>query len=121
MGFFDFFSNEAETRELHKNIELKSRYYKASFKKIKDQIEVYCKNNKIAMEHIDEAHGEVFLQTSNYHVIVSIVQMNPLESSVDMKVQTYSLIGRNIPKKTILKIYEFLDSKLQFKGTNLHP
>lgn len=121
MGFFDFFSNESETRELHSVGELRTRYYKTSFKKVRDQLQFFCDDNKIEIKHIDEVHGEMFLQTGKFHIIVSIVQVTPLETAVDLKVQTYKLIGMNAPKKQIVKIYQFLDSKLPFKGTSLHP
>lgn len=121
MGIGTFFSNNAETRENHQDIELRSRYYKTSFKKIRVKIEEYCDTEGIVVVNVDEAHGEMFLQTTKYHMIVSIIQINPLETAVDLKVQTYQLIGRNVPKKTVLKMYEFLNNSFTFKGVGLHP
>lgn len=121
MGFLEIFSNNAETRELHTSVELRSRYYKANYKTIKEVIEQRCTELKIGVKHVDDMHGEMFLQTNKYHMIVSIVQVNPIESAVDMKVQTYKIAGMNAPKKLITGMYEFLDSKLTFKGTSLHP
>lgn len=121
MGFFDIFSNNAETKEQHNVIELRSRYYKSSYKKIKAEIEGYCAKENIKIKHIDDNHNEIFIQTNKYHMIISIVQLNPLESSVDIKVQTYRILGMNMPKKLIYNMYAVLNSKLTFKGTNLHP
>jgi len=120
MGFLDFFRNIAETTDLHSTVELRTRYYKTNFKKVKEQIERYCEQNKIVVKHVDEVHNEMFLQNNKFHVIVSITQMNPLETAVDLKVQTYKFIGMNVPKNQILKIYSFLNSNLTFKGVSLH-
>lgn len=121
MGLLDFFSNNVETSELHKVKDLRTRYYKTNFKKIKEQIEAYSDQKGILVKHVDELHGEMFLQTAKYHMIVSIVQVTPLETAVDMKVQTYKIAGMNEPMKRIIEMYAFLDTKLPFKGTSLHP
>lgn len=121
MGLKDYISNNAETKELHSNQDLRSRYYKANYKKVKAEVEEYSKNKNIEVKHVDDVHGEIFLQTNSYHMIVSIVQVTPLESAVDMKVQTYKLAGMNVPKKLIIEMYAYLDTKLTFKGTSLHP
>jgi|LGOV01.1.fsa_nt_gb hypothetical protein len=121
MGIKTFLSNNAETRELHSNPELRSRYYKTTFKKVKALIEEYCEKHGIVVVNVDETHGEMFLQTTKYHMIASIIQVNPFETAVDLKVQTYQLIGRNVPKVRVLKMYEYLNSNLSFKGVGLHP
>jgi hypothetical protein len=121
MGLKTFLTNNAETRELHVDPELRSRYYKTTFKKVKQVIDQYCDELGIVIVNVDEVHGEMFLQTSKYHMIASIIQVNPLETAVDLKVQTYQLIGRNVPKAKIAKMYEYLDKNLPFKGVGLHP
>jgi hypothetical protein len=121
MGFFDFLSNNAETSELHSVMDLRTRYYKTSYKKVKEQVEAYAEEQNITVKHVNDVHGEIFLQTGNYHMIVSIIQVTPLETAVDMKVQTYKLMGMSLPKKLILQMYAFLNINLTFKGTSLHP
>ena len=121
MGFLTFFSNNAETRELHTDPELRSRYYKTNFKKVRAVIEKYCDEKGIVVVNVDENHGEMFLQTTKHHMIASIIQVTPLETAVDLKVQTYQLIGRNVPKAKIMKMYSYLNDNLTFKGVGLHP
>lgn len=121
MGLKSFLTNNSETRELHSDTELRSRYYKASFKKVRACIEEYCDEKGIVVVNVDEVHGEMFLQTTKHHMIVSIIQLTPLETAVDLKVQTYQLIGRNVPKTKILKMYNYLNENLTFKGVGLHP
>ena len=121
MAFFDFASNIAETKELHANQYLRTRYYKTRYKNLKDVILAYAKANKIKVKSEDDLHGEIFLQTNRYHIIVSIVQVSPLESAVDIKVQTYKILGLYKPLKLILSLYIHIDTKAEFKGTGLHP
>ena len=121
MGLKTFLTNNAETRELHTDPDLRSRYYRTTFRKTKDIIEQYCNDRGIVIVNVDEVHGEMFLQTSKHHMIASIIQVNPLETAVDLKVQTYQLIGRNMPKAKIIQMYEHLNENLTFKGVGLHP
>lgn len=121
MGLKTFLTNNAETRELHTDPELRSRYYKSTFKKVRQAIEQYCEDGGIVVVNVDESHGEMFLQTSKHHMIASIIQVTPLETAVDLKVQTYQLIGRNVPKAKIVKLYDYLNENLSFKGVGLHP
>jgi hypothetical protein len=121
MGLKDFVSNNKETKELHSDPQLRSRYYKTNFKKARLAVEAFADSKGIVIVNVDEAHGEMFLQTTKYHMIVSIVQVTPLETAVDVKVQTYQLIGRNVPKQRILDLYAHLNDALEFKGVGLHP
>lgn len=121
MGFFDFAKTILETREMHALPDLRTHYYKTNFKKTKAVVVDYANRHDLSIPTVDDAHGELYLQAKNYHIIVSIVQVTPLETAVDFKVQFYSLMGFNRPKKQILAFYDYLDKNLPFKGTSLHP
>ena len=54
-------------------------------------------------------------------MIVTCIEVTPFETSVDIKVNFFGFIGMNRPAKTIEKIYQYLDSRLRFKGVSLHP
>jgi hypothetical protein len=121
MGLGDFFRTVAETKELHRDPSLRSRYYKVNYTKAKERVLEYANKHNIQVKNIDDTHRELFLQGSRYHVIVSILQVNPIETSIDFKVEVYGLFGFNKPKKTILSFYKYLNETLTFKGTGLHP
>lgn len=121
MGFFSFIGNTAETSELNTDVELRSRYYKTNYSKTKAVIIEYANDNKITVKHVDDQHKEVLLQGDRFHIIVSMVQVTPIETSVDLKVEQYSLLGLNRPKKRILALYEHLNQSLSLKGVSLHP
>jgi hypothetical protein len=121
MGFFSIFQTVAESKELHSDPQLRSRYYKANYRTVKAHVIEHAKTLQLDVRSVDDEHREIFLQGSRYHIIVSIVQVNPIETSVDFKVEFYGLIGRGRPKKTILAFYQYLDANLPFKGVGLHP
>ena len=88
---------------------------------MKDSIVNYANEENYIVSNIDDKHGEIFLQTTKFHMIISVLQINPLETAVDVKVQTYKVIGMNKPKIVIENLFAYLDKKQQFKGVGLHP
>ena len=121
MGLMKFMSNFAETKELHSNRLLQTRYYRTSYTKIKNELIEYSNENNFIVNSIDDIHGEIFLQNTKFHLIISVLQINPRETAVDIKVQTYKIIGMNKPINIITNLYTFLDKKFEFKGVGLHP
>lgn len=121
MGVTSFFKTIAESKELHSDVQLRSRYYKTNYQKAKAVLLEYAKQESIDVRNVDDEHRELFFQGSRFHIIVSLVQVNPIETSVDFKVEYYGLLGMNRPKNTILKLYQYLDQNLSFKGVGLHP
>lgn len=121
MGLFSFTKTLCETKELHDDKELRTRYYKTSYFKAKEQIEVFANKNGLDITNVNDEHREILIQTQKFHVIISIVQVTPVETAVDIKIQSYGLFGMNLPKKTVLAIYKHLNDSLQLKGVSLHP
>lgn len=112
MGALDFLKTTAETSEHAVNPALKSRYYKANYKALKEACLAYAKERKLRVENIDDEHRELFFKTRKFHVIVTILQLKPTKTSVDIKVQKYSFIGLNKPFREIDKLYEYLNTHL---------
>lgn len=122
MSLSSYLANASETRELHSVVKLRSRYYKTNYQKCKEQVLAYVKTLGGAMvEHVDDDHKELFVQGKKFHIIFSFVQVNPIETSIDIKVEQYGLMGMHRPRKRIIEAYEFLDQRLPFKGVSLHP
>jgi hypothetical protein len=121
MSISSFISNSAETREVHQISGLRSRYYKSNYIRAKECILEYVKTIKAEVNNVDDVHKEIFIQGSRFHIIVSFVQVNPRETSIDIKVDQYGLMGMHRPRKRIIEMYKYTDSKLAFKGISLHP
>ena len=121
MGLSSLLKNIAETQELHSVQALRSRYYKANYANVKAQVLKYAEQDKMNVKNVDDVHKEILLQSNRYHIIVSIVQVSPIETSVDFKIEMYAMIGWGKPQKKLIEFYQFLDQNLQFKGVGLHP
>ena len=121
MGFFDIFTNYAETKELHKDGSLRTRYYKTNYRKAKEVVLQYATDKKLEVRNVDDNHGELYLQNSRFHMIVSVIQVTPLETAIDVKVQTYAIAGLGKPKKLCLELYKRCNEHLTYKGVSLHP
>jgi len=121
MSLGSFFGTTAETQELHIVRELRSRYYKTNYQKAKATVLEHAKDINVNVANVDDEHKEILLQNSRYHIIVSFVQVNPIETSVDFMIEIYGLFGFHRPRKLVLSFYEYLDKNLTFKGVGLHP
>ena len=120
MSVSSFLNNGAETKEMHQVSGLRSRYYKTNYSKAKARILEYVKEIGADIRNVDDAHKEIFIQGKKFHIIFSVVQVNPIETSVDLKVEYYGLMGMHRPRKKIIEIYNYLDKHLEFKGVGLH-
>ncbi len=121
MGFFDALSNHAESKERHTNLTLMTHYYKTNYDKVKETVSLACKHFNYKISSIDDTHGEIFIKTNRFHMIVTIIQVTPRETAVDIKVETYRLFGFNKPKRLIETMYKKLNQSLELKGKGLHP
>jgi|SRR5690554_4052887 len=116
MGFFDFFIRDIETSDLHSNPRLRTHYYKCDYRQTKEAVLSFLKINKYKVANINDKYGEIFVQADKFHMIISIRKANILNSSVDIKINVYNLLGAYRPHKLISKIYEYLDKELLFVG-----
>jgi|AntDeeMinimDraft_6_1070357.scaffolds.fasta_scaffold37885_2 hypothetical protein len=122
MGLKDYSSNHAETKETHSIKRLRTHYYYTNQKTVLDALEKHFNAAKDSVvKNRDDTYGELFVQGSKFHLVVSVHAFHPKETSVDFKVQTYRLIGRHRPKTIIFTLYKYLNKTLKLKGTSLHP
>lgn len=115
-----FFTNSVETREMHKNEKLRTRYYRNNIKQIKGALEKICSEEDMQLQQFDEKWGDIYICAYSFEVFVSVSQISPIESGVDLKVNYFSTFGFNRPEKKVIHLYERLDKMLTFKGTMLH-
>lgn len=121
MSFTEFFHTTCETRELHSAKELRTRYYRNNFKQCLEALKQLAKQDELDLKNVNEAHGEVYLLGNGFDCIVTMIQVTPIETSIDFKINYFSTIGLGRPKKKAIYFYQFLDKALQFKGVSLHP
>jgi len=114
------FQTTIETRELHKKENLRTRYYRNTFEQVIKALKKICEEEDIQMQNVDKRYGDVYMISQNYEVMATILQITPIETSVDFKVNYFSTFGWNKPEKTAVHLYKRLDEMLTFKGTMLH-
>lgn len=116
-----WFATTAETRETHRFDAFKTMYFKTSYPKVKEVIKRYALEQGYSVKSENDTHGELFLQAKRSHMIVTIVQVRPQETAVDVKVQSYRIIGLKQPQKTITHVLSYAQHHLPFKGRGLNP
>lgn len=116
-----FFSPSCETRELHTDPELRTRYYRAKYKDVINALQKVAKQNDMQIRDVNDVHKEVYMLGNGFDTIVTIAQVSPIEAGIDLKINSFSAMGLGRPKKKALKIYQDLKGILTFKGLSLHP
>lgn len=120
MKLGDYFKNHFETHDNSEYPELCSRYYRArledAIKVIKDLVE---KNNDKLIDE-NEYYNEYLFQSPKYSCTAKITVITPVEVGIDFNISTYSIIGMGKGIKYIKEFYEFIDSRLSFKGSSLY-
>lgn len=106
---------------MHSDSNLRTRYYRSKFEQCVEALERFAAKEHLRMEAVDKVHGEIFLVGLDYECIVTVSQINPIESGIDLKVNHNGFAGWGKPRKTVLAIYKYLDTQLTFKGVSLHP
>lgn len=121
MSITSFFLSSAETRELHSSAELRTHYYRNNFKDCLKSIEKMADDFKMDVREVNEHHGEIYLLGNGFDAIITAIQLTPIETGIDIKINYFSFIGLGRPRKRIIEFYKYLDSSLKFKGVSLHP
>lgn len=121
MSLGSYFYTSCETRELHTDSELRTRYYRNSQK---DCIKVIQNLQEVIgyeVKDINEAHGEIYILSNGYDMILTLTKITPIETGIDVKVNYFTYVGLGRPKKRAIELYRELDKALNFKGVALHP
>ena len=115
------FANSCETRELHSHQELRTRYYRNNFRQCVEAIKKYAEETALDVRNVNEDHKEIYLLGNGFDMIVTVTLVTPVEAGIDVKINTFTFIGLNRPKKKAVAFYQAMDKSLNFKGVSLHP
>lgn len=121
MSVAAFFQTTCETRELHSDAQLRTRYYRNNFSQAKEAAEKIAAEERLEVRNVDALHGEIYLLGNGYDAIITAIQVTPIETGIDLKINWFGFIGLGRPKKVALKLYQSFDRLLKFKGVSLHP
>ena len=121
MSFSSYFSPSCETRELHVDPSLRTRYYRNNFRQVVEALRKLAEDNHLEVRDVNEIHHEIYLIGNGFDCIVTVVQVTPVEAGIDFKINMFNSIGFGRPKKKAIQLYEELKKLLNFKGVSLHP
>ncbi len=112
----NFFQTSCETRELHSDADLRTRSYRNSFVQAKAAIEEVGKIIGFEIRGFDQTYGEIDCIGNGYEAIITALQMSPIETHINIKLNVFSVFGFGRPKKLCVRIYSELDKRLKNRG-----
>jgi len=121
MSIKSYFSPSCETRELHVDPELRTRYYRNNFQQVVAGLKQLANKQGMDVRDINNEHKEIYMIGNGFDCIVTVSQITPIEAGVDFKINLFTGLGFNRPKKKALLFYQELKNILNFKGISLHP
>ncbi|TXC90177.1 cytosolic protein [Metabacillus litoralis] len=119
----DIFSTHQETRENHYNEDLKSHYYKTTYKTALQSVKSIIEETPgMTITSVSEDRGEMSVnidRPKKGFLIVTIISVRPFETAVDFTATTNTVLPTDFgySKKVILELYKKLDKKETFVGT----
>lgn len=116
----DMFKTHFESGERAADEVLLTHYYKNNYQQTKVALLEVAKELKFKLAFEDDARQELMLKRKDCEVIVTIVKINPIETTVDFTVNTAGIISFGKGKTVIQSLYQALDKRLMFKGLALN-
>ena len=103
------------TSEGHKDIELRTRWYVANFKKCFEAIEKIAQQKGMAILHVDENYGEILVEDLRFECTITVIEVTPRETSIDFSLGYKGLLDIGKSKKEIISWYKELEKRLTRK------
>lgn len=119
MSIKDYLTNIVETSERNISNELRTRYYSNDLRRAKTAVRNVINKNKFTIVSDNDEFNEIFIQQTNFHMMITLFKISPFETAVDIKTQTYSFIGMGKPKKIIMSFFNDLNKELNLKGLGM--
>ena len=101
MGFMDMFKTHFESGERATDEVLMTHYYKNNYQQTKAGLLEVAKELDFNVAFEDDIRQELMLKRKDCEVIVTMVKINPIETTVDFTVNTAGLISFGKGKKVI--------------------
>lgn len=126
MGFKDIFRNQAETRDRHKDEQLKTRYYKVSKYKALETVKSMIESDpRIKLLSFSEDHGEItaeYIKPKKAFMVATVIMVFPQRTAIDFTLTTKTGLlpmDFGFSKREVLYLYQKLDKQLPFAGVGL--
>lgn len=109
MSISDFFSNDLQTSDNHKNPDLVTHYYKCDYRKIEEAVLTVAKKLEFEVKEINEEYKEIRIEKRAQELIINLFTISYFEQAVDFKVNTSYILALGRGVKTVKNFYQELD------------
>ena len=116
MAISDFFSNDLETSNKHKNHKLVTRHYRGDYLKVKNEVMFACSKLGLEFREEIEEYHELRFDNRKQEMIIEIFSNSYFDQSIDIKLNTRYLIPFGRGLKLIESFYALLDKALTKLG-----
>ena len=109
MSISDFFSNDLQTSDNHKNPDLVTHYYKSDYRKIEETVLSVAKKLGFEVKEVNEDYKEIRIEKRAQEIIINIFTISYFEQAVDLKVNTSYILACGRGVKLVKTFYQELD------------
>lgn len=109
MSISEFFSNDLQTSDNHKNPDLVTHYYKSDYRKIEEAVITVAKKLGFIVEEVNQDYKEIRVTKRNQELIINIFTISYFEQAVDFKVNTSYILACGRGVKLVKNFYQELD------------
>jgi len=112
MKFLSGFAKHYETKDSAQDPELVTRYYRNNYRVTKEAVLAKAKNLGFQLRHEDDERKEHLLVSNSGEIIISMVNVTPIETAVDFTINTTGALSFGQGKKIITALYNELNKEL---------
>ena len=109
-----------ETRELHKKLEFRTRWYQGTYENVKEAIFLAAEELGYYVIDVNDAFKEMLLE-GRHTVVVKVTSYNKYELGVDFNISNRWILDFGRGKKIVNSLYEHIGRHAKYKGVSLHP
>jgi len=116
MGVFDNLRKHYETRDSATDKMLLTHYYRNNYQQVKKGLLDTANALGFNVTYENDERKEFVFKRRDCEVIVTVVNITPIETTVDFTVNTFGIFSFGKGKKVIEDLYQDLDKRLMLKG-----
>lgn len=112
MKFLSGFLKHYETKDGALDLDLRTRYYRNNYKVSKAAMVEVAKKLGFSIKVDDDERKEHLFKGSAGEIIVTMINITPIETAIDFTINTSGALSFGKGKKIIVSLYNELDKQL---------
>lgn len=110
-----------ETHETHRKEALRTRWYQCTYEDMKKVIFQAAEYLRYDVIDVNDRYQEFLLESGSTSLVIKVSTYYRYEQGVDFNIDTSHFFDFGSGKRKITQFYEFIGTKVRFKGVSLHP